>query len=101
MIYHVTNHDYEDESSFVGPFASRTAAATYLADPQNYMVDYFEPDEHSSEPYVQTAKKNTAMWENTTRKQLIRIARDREEGFVYSGYGDFMQIVELRKRKRR
>ena len=102
IILHVLNPIYSvdnpADSSFIGPFYTRNEAAEYLADPKNHVVEYFEPDETSREPYVQISKKGIASQQNTTRRQLVQLSAGRKDGFVYSAYGDFMRIVELTKR---
>ena len=98
IILHVCNHDYENDSEYIGPFYTRKEAAHYLADPKNQVVEYLSPDEHSRVPYVQTRPvEGQHPWENTTKNQLVQIANRRKEGFTYSSWGDFIKIVELRK----
>lgn len=102
MILHICNPiaSVEDDcdTNFVGPFYTRKEAAEYLADPRNFVVEYQDPDQEHPEPYVQTAPKGTAQWEDTTRSQLVRRAVRDKDGFVYSCFGDYMRIIELKKR---
>jgi len=94
----IASIESDSDNHFIGPFYTRKEAAEYLADPVNNVVEYLPPDDNSHVPYVQTAPWSDDRV-NMTRRQLVSLATRSKEGFVYSAYGDFMKIQEVKKRK--